>query len=167
MRLSKDVFERRTRQPEVDPFLSSFFAQIFVRIALRLYTLSNTNLEALWLIERERGLLKRLYLSSLIKDRYTSRLDVHKPSARIAVYFSAFRITKGKNLALLLACHWQEFSVHLTSGEDGHLYFMSLVSISPAIQWIRSPPSWVYLIVNDDISIFRNTSSRDPDVTDI
>ena len=36
VRLSKDLFQRHTPQPEVDPFLSSFFAQIFVRIALRL-----------------------------------------------------------------------------------------------------------------------------------
>ena len=57
--------------------------------------------------------------------------------------------------------------MHLTSGEDGHLYFMSLVSISPAIQSIRSPSSLVYLIINDDISIFRGISSGDPDITDM
>ena len=57
--------------------------------------------------------------------------------------------------------------MHLTSGEDGHLYFMSLVSISPAIHSIRSPPSLVYLIANDDISIFRDISSGDPDITDM
>ena len=31
----------------------------------------------------------------------------------------------------------------------------------------KDPSSWVYLIVNDDISIFRDISSGDLDITDI
>ena len=59
MNLNKDVFELRTStRSELFLFLGSDFTQSSIKSSfMRLQTLTNTNLEALWQIKRERGLL--------------------------------------------------------------------------------------------------------------
>lgn len=62
-------------------------------------------------------------------------------STRVLAYCSCLFITKAFNLAPSWVCQWQEFFVHLTCGEDGHLCFISSVSVYPAVEVIRTSPS--------------------------